>query len=222
MPTRSALLFSAACALLAGVGTFFVVEREGDPQARLERLRKNISEIPGLLAKHTAKVRPTDGSKSQDSSRAIYLLGASDGTKLTVDAPKAVKPRELEAAAGAMVSAGHAEFVLVESAWTEAEEWWKGLTGLNCIAAERMALVQFPSKPEGVSIHAWSMRYSDAEFEIEETLTFNFRRTGYVAATLAAVFAILLILIAALGWLWRSFLARVRDLSQAWRGEPPQ
>jgi hypothetical protein len=222
MPTRSALIFSALCAVLASIGTFFVVEREGDPEARLQLLRKSIGETQGLLDMHTAKVRPKDGAKPQDPARAGYLLEKPDGTKLTIDAPKTVTPRQLEIAADLMVSTGRNEFVLVDSAWKEAEGWWKGLTWLNRSAAERMTLARFPSKPESASSYDWDVRHREAEFTIEEALSVNIRRTGWAVAALVAVFVLLLLILAVFGWLWRALLARVRELSQAMRGEPPR
>ncbi len=222
MPTRSTLIFSALCAVLASIGTFFVTEREGDPEARLQLLRKNIDGTKALLDRHTAKVRPKDGTKPQDPAHAGYLLEKPDGTKLTIDAPKTVTPRQLEIAADSMVSTGRNEFVFVESAWKEAEDWWKGLTWLNRTAAERMTLARFPSKPESASSYDWDTRHRESEFTTEEALSFNIRRIGYAAAALAAVFALLLFLLAVFGWLWRALLARVRELSQAMRGEPPR
>ena len=221
MATRSSIFFSAICAVIACLGTLFVVEREGDSEARLQELRKNINETQGLLEKHTARVRSKDATKPQDPSRSGYLLQKPDGTRLTIDALESVTPRQLEAAADVMISTGRTEYVFVDSAWNEAEGWWKGLTWRNRSVAERMTLARFPSKPDSASSLEWNSRHREAEFESEEAVSFNLRRAGYAAGALAATFALLLVLLAMFGWLWRALLARVRELSQAMRGEPP-
>lgn len=222
MPSRASIAFSAACALLAGIGSFFLVEREGDPKSRLQQVQQNIDGASELLSHHTVRVRPKDSPKPSDPKRTGYILEKPDGTRLDVDAPKNATPRQLEIAADSMAANGRSDYVLIDSAWRDAEVWWKDLTWSNQRSAERMALARFPSKPESVSSYDWDRRSQHEEFATEEVSTFQIRRAGYVSAAAVAAFCVVLLLLLALGWLWRAFLARVRELSHAMRGKPPQ
>lgn len=121
-----------------------------------------------------------------------------------------------------MLTTGRTEFVLLDSAWKEAEGSWGKLTYWNRNRAERMALARFPSKPDSVSSYDWDARKRESEFSTEEASAFNLRRLGYVAGTLVGAFIFLLLLLAAFGWLWRVLLARIRELASAMRGEPPK
>ncbi len=219
MPSRAAFIVFSLCAALAAGFVFFVTERDGDPASRIEGVRKRIADASALLDKHTVRIRSDDGPKPGEPWRAGYVLEKPDGTKLTVDAPRGATPRQLEIAADQMISSRRSDFVLVESAWTEAEGWWEGLTWGNRRAAERMTLSHFPSKPEMVSTYDWDARRPEAAFSVEEDAAHNLSRIGYATVTFFAVLALFLVVLAACSWLWRALLARVRELSRAVRGE---
>ncbi|MFZ3129272.1 MAG: hypothetical protein WA136_14770 [Rhodoferax sp.] len=201
---------------------FAVTERDGDSEARLNALKIDISATPRLLEKHTIRARSEGTPKPKDPSRVGYVLQKPDGTKLTVDAHKEAKPRQLEIAADAMVSTGQKWFVAVDTAWSEIETSWQGFTWANRRVAEHRTLAQFPSKPSSVSDYEWEDRQKEDAFTTEEVLSFNLRRTGYSVATFTGVFAFVVIALAAIAWLWRALLARLRELSQAIRGEGPK
>ena len=222
MPSRTALIFAFLCAALASAGVFTANERDGDPEDRLQDLKAAIATVPKLLEKHTIRIRPQEAPKPEASSRSGYVLEKPDGTKLVVDAPKSVTPKQLEIAADSMATTGRKAFIAVDSAWKDAEGWWLGLTWSNQRLAERQTLAQFPSKPTAVSSYDWGERYQDGELKAEEARAFNLRRAGYAVGTLAGVFASVLLLLAVFAWLWRALLARVREFSQAVRGEGPK
>lgn len=218
MPSRASIVFALFCATLAAVTVWLVTHPDGDPDSHLKATRDSIGTIPLLLEKHTVRIKSEGAPKSEDP-RAGFVLEKPDGTKLVVEANKEIKPRHIELAADSMMSTGRKSFVSVDSAWSEIEPSWKNLTWSNSRLAQRLALAKFPSKPTTVSSYDWEARYNDGEFTTEEALSFNLRRAGYAGAAFLGTFLLVVLSLAACGWLWRALLARVRELSRAMRGK---
>ncbi len=108
----------------------------------------------------------------------------------------------------------------VAPAWSEVEAVWEGLHWKNREIAKAKALLHYTESPEPYS-YVWQdrQRIAAQAWFLEESGELWGRRATAAACGGTIAFAVSLGFLALVGWLWRFFLARLREISNAVRGK---
>ena len=82
-------------------------------------------------------------------------------------------------------------------------------------------MLHYESPPAQYESLTWDARHTLARrpWDVEEPRQLRSRRVGYAALGAASGFGLTLIVLALLVWLWRFFLARLREIADAVRGK---
>ena len=200
----------------------------------------NVSQVPNGVDPRTFQVVGPDGaslevrgseSPTEDQLDGLFKLApalrGSDSPRTMLGATRKRWPieygdktdRQLEEGISRKYSGVYAVRVMSPS-WTDVERVWDGLQWDNRKTAKAKALSKFGTSPVASESSAWEYRQEDAgrSWMVEERSTLWARRAGYGAAFGLAAFAATLAVLAAIAWIWRFLLARLREVSDAVRG----
>ncbi len=106
-------------------------------------------------------------------------------------------------------------------AWGELEPVWSSPTWSNQQIAKAKAMMRWRTKPKDFDSYAWEEGFARAAqpWQVEERGRFFGRRISYAAGATVGGFLLTFGALALLLWSWRFVLARIRELSNAFRGK---
>lgn len=219
--TPPRIVFACLLTVAASWFAFIVTEREGDSQAAIANVDRQINEIGNILKRYTYELKEPDSPKPAEKSRALYRLSGPKGELLFVEGPADPDTSEIERIVGELYKTGTKQYVALDSAWSEVQAGWANLTWHNKQIAETKALREFPSKPSGASSYDWDNRFRkiNGPWQVQEPMAFQIQRITYILGAAISTFVAVILFLAACGWLWRATLARIREFSNAVRGK---
>jgi hypothetical protein len=111
--------------------------------------------------------------------------------------------------------------VQIAPAWSEVEEISRPLTWHNRQIAEAKAMLRYGSYHDKMDSYIWERReaLANTSWLVEESGTVFLNRLYSGALYALVCFVVAFISLFLISWLWRFFLARVRELSDAIRGK---
>jgi hypothetical protein len=153
-------------AVLAIGGASLVVnatEPSGDPRLAIADVERKISAIDRVVKRHTYEVRDATTRAPSDASRSIYRMTGQRGEVFYFEGPADPSGIDINQVAVELFLKKNRKFVAYDSAWTEVQAIWSGLSRANQRIARAKALRHFESKPGGVSSEEWEDRIRQSE-----------------------------------------------------------
>jgi len=197
---RTYLILSALIAALAAVFGASIAERSGDPSAVIQDVEQRLAETFRVQSVVERVIQSAPAGLSRDQFEAL-LTKELQTSGLDPQGLLAGKTPELPA-------------------WVTVETIWKQLTYQNQQVATAKTMLHYDSNPEGFESYVWERRRTIAAepWHIEEPSQFQRRQIGFATGGGAVGFSVGLGFFLFLSWLWKFFLARLRDVSNAIRG----
>jgi hypothetical protein len=228
-----------------GIGGI-LVERRGDPASRVAAVEEAIEQAfqPKILLQNqptpsdlpegfTLDPKPPHAAKSTEWVDDAYLVTARDGRELELEVGRALDKDQLlhlsawinqsqpitslPSTLGITIT----KATQVTPAIDALESMWQHLVYQNRRLAEARALTRYRSKPESVARFVWQERENLAasSWRLEELSVLTIRRALHMAGGAVVGSVVALVIVTLLAWLWRFFLARLREVSGAVRGK---
>lgn len=219
--TTPRAIFAGLLAIVAAAFAFAATERSGDPASAVADVEQKLGTADAVLRRHTYELKDAGTPKPADKSRALYRLSGPKGELLFVEGPSDPNIPEVERIVRELYEKKNKQYVAHDSAWTEIQSAWSGLTWGNRQIAEAKGLLKFDSKPTGTSSYDWDNRFrsSKGQWRIQEAVAFQAQRAMYTLGGAVGTFIAALLVLAVFGWLWGATLARIRELANAVRGK---
>jgi len=162
--------YAIPLAVLAIVSASLVVnaaEPNGDSRRAIADMERKISTIDKVLKRHTYELRDT-GAQPTDASRTVYRMTGQKGEVFYFEGPADPSGIDINQVAVELFLKKNKRFVSYDSAWTEVQAIWSGLSQANQRIARAKVLRHFDSRPSSVSSDEWQdrIRWSESQWHI--------------------------------------------------------
>jgi len=198
---RTQLVLSAIIAALAAVFGASTAEKNGDPSAVIQDVERRLAETFRVRSVVERVIQSAPAGLSRDEFEALLTKELQTS---------GLDPKELLNGKTPQ-----------SPAWGTVKPIFDQLTWQNQQIATAKAMLHYDSSPDGVESYVWERRSKVAAepWHFEEPSQFRRRRIGFATAGGAAGFVGGLGFLVLLAWLWKFFLARLREVSDAIRAK---
>jgi hypothetical protein len=143
----------AGCAAMNGDSAFVIAE-----------LERKLGSIDEVLQRHTYELREAGASAPTDtSSRVLYRMTGQRGEVFYFEGPANPGTIDINRIADELFLKKNKQYVSQDSAWSEVQAIWSGLTETNQRIAKAKALRHFDARPSSVSTEDWEHRFANSE-----------------------------------------------------------
>lgn len=131
-------------------------------------MERKISTLDKVLKRHTYELRDESARTPTDASRQLYRMTGQKGERFYFEGPADPSGVDINQIAVELFLRKNKRFVSYDSAWTEMEAIWSGLSQPNQRIARAKALHHFDVKPSSVSSDEWQdrIRWSESQWRI--------------------------------------------------------
>lgn len=143
-------------------------EPDGDTRLAIADVERKISTLDKVLKRHTYELRDESARTPTDASRQLYRMTGQKGERFYFEGPADPSGVDINQIAVELFLRKNKRFVSYDSAWTEMEAIWSGLSQPNQRIARAKALHHFDVKPSSVSSDEWQdrIRWSESQWRI--------------------------------------------------------
>jgi hypothetical protein len=122
-------------------------EPNGDSRRAIADMERKISTIDKVLKRHTYELRDAGARTPTDASRTVYRMTGQEGEVFYFEGPADPSGIDINQVAVELFLKKNERFVSYDSAWTEIQAIWSGLSQANQRIARAKVLRHFDSRP---------------------------------------------------------------------------